>query len=75
MVDYWNAIDNQLEAEIDVLDDLAGEAQEVCSANPWLNYAEPMHKLREFGIDIKEFDLLDEGKLSLEQVRVVCAAL
>jgi hypothetical protein len=75
IVNYWNDIDNQLEAEIDVLDDLAGEAEEVCSNNKWLTYGEPMHKLREFGIDIKEFDLLDQSKLSLEQIRVVCATL
>ena len=36
---------------------------------------EPLHRLREFGIDIKEFDLLDETKLSLEQIRVVCATM
>lgn len=75
VVRYWNQIDSQIEAEIDVLDDLSGEAEEVCSLNKWLNYGEPMHKLREFGIDIKEFDLLDEEVLSLEQIRVVCATI
>ena len=41
----------------------------------WLNYAEPMHRLREFGCHVKEIDLLDEAKLSLEQVRVICGLL
>ena len=45
IVDYWNNIDSQLELEMDILDDLFGEAAEVQSANPWLTYAEPMHRL------------------------------
>lgn len=30
-----------------------------------------MHRLREFGANQKEIDLLDEGKLSMEQMRKV----
>lgn len=29
IVDYWNNIDSQLEVDMDVLDDLCGEAEEV----------------------------------------------
>jgi hypothetical protein len=32
IVEYWNNIDSQLEVEMDVLDDLKGEAQEVSTA-------------------------------------------
>jgi len=70
IVTYWNQIDSDLELDMDVIDDLCGEAEEVRVFNRWLNYAEPLHRLREFGIPIKEFDLLDESLLSLEQLRV-----
>lgn len=42
IVQYWNSVDSQVEVEIDVLDDLTGEAEEVNEKNPWLNYGLPM---------------------------------
>ena len=38
IVKYWNDIDSQLEVEIDVIDDLIGEAEEVSKHNAWLTY-------------------------------------
>merc|ERR1712000_402648 len=67
-----NNIDGQLELDMDVLDDLFGEAAEVTKENSWLTYGEPLHRLREWGVHIREMDLIDESKLSLEQMRVVC---
>lgn len=44
IVNYWNNFESQLEIEIDVLDDLSGEALEVHSKNPWLTYGLPLHR-------------------------------
>jgi hypothetical protein len=41
--------------------------------NSWLTYGEPLHRLREFGITAKELDLIDEKKLSMEQMRALCS--
>lgn len=75
IVDYWNNVDNELELDMDVLDDLSGEAKEVTEHNPWLTYGDAMHKLREFGIPVKEIDLLDETRLSVEQIRLFCSLM
>lgn len=75
IVEYWNNIDNELELEMDVLDDLCGEAEEIFNVNPWLTYGEPLHRMREFGIPLKELDLIDEARLSPEQIRKVCSII
>lgn len=75
IIKYWNNIDGELEIEMDVLDDLAGEAEEIRAVNPWLYYSESLHRLREFGSAMKELDLIDESLLSSEQMASVCSAL
>ena len=76
IVEYWNNIDKQLELDMDVLDDLSGEGKEIYdSGNTWVTYGEPLHRLREFGCPLREMDLIDENKLSGEQMRAVVAAV
>ena len=75
IVNFWNKIDEDLELNIEVLEDLNEEAVEVFQHNPWLNYCEPLHRLREFGMPLKEIDLLDESLLSLDQIRLICSIM
>ena len=75
VIEYWNNIDSELELEMDVLDDVEGEAKEVRAVNDWLYYGEPLHRLREFGAAIKEMDLIDEDALSSEQMSVIVSHL
>jgi hypothetical protein len=75
VVNYWNNVDNQLELELEILDDLCSEAAEVHKINPWFTYGEPLHFVRQFGINIKELDLMDEKQLTADQVRDVCSIM
>jgi len=69
VVDFYNDIDNDLELSIDVLDDFFAEAKEVYEHNPWLNYALPLHRMRENGFYHKLFDLIDERPLTADELR------
>ena len=75
LVKYWNDVDKQLEVEVDVLDDICGDGLEVMKVNPWLTYTDSLHKMREFGAAIKEFDLIDESEFNSEQMRLMIAHL
>ncbi|GKY90967.1 hypothetical protein MPSEU_000069500 [Mayamaea pseudoterrestris] len=72
VVQFWNDLDSQLEMSLEVLDDFSGEAVEVHEHNPWLNYALPLHRMREFGFHSKLFDLLDERQLTIDEVHDFC---
>jgi len=69
VTEYYNNLDSQLELSLEVLDDFSGEASEVYEHNKWLNYALPIHRIREMGFHHRLFDLLDERTLTLDEVR------
>lgn len=75
IVDFYNNLDEQLELSMDVLDDFCGEAQEVHEHNKWLNYALPIHRLRELGFHHRVFDMIDERQLTKGELRSLCVLL
>ena len=75
VVKFYNSLDCQLELSLEVLDDFLEESKEVHEHNPWLNYALPLHRLREMGYHDRVFDLLDERRLTTEELRDFCSVL
>ena len=75
VVDFYNDLDGQLELSMEVLDDFVGEAQEVHEHNPWMNYALPLHRLREMGYHHRIFDMMDERPFTHEELREYCSLL
>lgn len=69
VVDFYNDLDHQLELELEVLDDFFQEAKELYKYNKWINYTLPLHRAREMGFHHRMFDLLDERRLTLDEVR------
>jgi len=75
IVEYYNNIDEQLELSLEVLDDFESEAKEVFQFNPWINYALPLHRIRELGFQDRVFDLIDERALTKSELRQFCLLL
>lgn len=72
-VRYWNNAEKTLEIAMDVLDDHLGESKQIMKKNKWLTYGAPLQQMREFGTMSNECDMLDEVKLSADQMRNFCA--
>ena len=75
IVNYWNTVDDELELNIDVLDDLVNEAKQVQTINPFLVYTKELHLMREWGMQMRELDSIDEVRLPLASVHKVIVAL
>jgi len=75
IVEFYNDLDTQLELSIEVLDNFADEAKEMFAMNPWINYTLPIHRMRELGFQHRIFDLLDERKLTISELRDYCMLL
>jgi hypothetical protein len=75
VVNFYNELDGQLELSLEVLDDFLEEANEVHEHNPWLNYALPIHRLREMGYQHRCFDMMDERTFTHGELRDFCSLL
>ena len=72
IVDYWNNLDARCDLQLEVLDDHLSEAKEIARYNKWINYALPLHRVREMGCSDRVVDLIDERKLTITEVRDFC---
>jgi hypothetical protein len=76
VADYYNAIDEETELELEVIDDMESEAREIWrTGNRWLVYSPLIHLMREGGTLMKLFDLLDERLLDPMEVALFCQLL
>ena len=75
IIEYWDSLIDKLELYMDVIDDPMTEAAEVNEFNDWFTYGEPLHRLREFGVPVKEYFAMDYKKFSHEQMKALIALL
>jgi hypothetical protein len=74
IVQYWNNFDD-IGFDMEVIDDFVSEAVEVYSKNKWLNYALPLHRMREMGFHDDVFDILDERTFNQNEIYDFCKIL
>lgn len=69
-INFYNGLDSELELnmEVGLLDHFAAEAKEVYKHNKYPNYTLPLHWCREMGYHNWLFDVLDERKLTKDEL-------
>jgi len=72
---YWDRVDGQLEIRLDIISDFLIEGKQIQDANPWLTYGEPLHRMREFGMIMKEMDMIDEALLGTDEMHAMSKAI
>lgn len=73
--DYWQAINSALDIDMLVLNAFESEAELVREWNGWLTYSEPLHYMKEFGVNTAGMHLLSQRQLSKQEIRVICQFL
>jgi len=75
-VDFYNRVDEEVELQLEIIDDIYGEAKETWNAgNRFFTYSPLIHRLREGGTFLRIFDLLDERRLEPMEVMLLCQIL
>jgi hypothetical protein len=69
VVAYYYSLRKYLEKPLEILEHHLHVAQEVYKHNPWINYAEPLHRSREMGFHHPLFDVIDERPLEIKELR------
>eukprot|EP00928_Gymnodinium_smaydae_P064247 TRINITY_DN47641_c0_g1_i1.p1 TRINITY_DN47641_c0_g1~~TRINITY_DN47641_c0_g1_i1.p1 ORF type:complete len:365 (+),score=44.52 TRINITY_DN47641_c0_g1_i1:77-1171(+) len=75
LIDFYNNLDKEIGAPMDVLDDYKAEAQEIHKLNDFFAYTPHMHFARSRGTDLVMFDEVDEKVLSAQQAVHLCEYL
>ena len=70
VTEYWGGL-LSFSFPYDILDDQIRQAEEVYRVNPWLTYAEPLHRVLEFGVPHDVIDHLNTSLLSYHQLRSI----
>lgn len=71
VISYWDEIDKENDFSLDIIDDYYSEKRAVNKMNNDLKYKYPLHALREFGVNQKKFDRIDEQKLTKVEIKSI----
>lgn len=73
VADFYNQVDAEVELQLEIVDDMRGEAQECYQAgNRFVVYSELLQLLREGGTFLKILDLVDERRFEPMEVALFC---
>jgi len=72
---YNSLLDAEINISVDVLECYVIEAKEVYRNNPWINYALPLHRLRELGYYHQLFAVIDQRPLTETELKEFCGII